>query len=213
MKICWWNIDVSQSRVGAMSLKTSSMGDVKWMRESVYASLMAYRRGHLNDHHLAYILSTHMTTGGGMPKCLGLSPVSFAHMMNIHFPGAMRTFNLLSYGEELDSSRADERKELVDLMWSHCTRKNESVQGMAQIVAVGCMGSNHLWQDLGLWSRDDLSILMAHNFPKLATKNNRDMKWKKFLYKQLCIQEGIYSCRAPSCEVCKDYDACFSVEE
>jgi nitrogen fixation protein NifQ len=38
------------------------------------------------------------------------------------------------------------------------------------------------------------------------------MKWKKFLYRQLCLEEGIYVCRAPSCEVCKDYDLCFGPE-
>jgi NifQ. len=40
-----------------------------------------------------------------------------------------------------------------------------------------------------------------------------DMKWKKFIYKQLCEAEGLYVCRAPSCEVCKDYDQCFGKEE
>ena len=75
------------------------------------------------------------------------------------------------------------------------------------------MASDHLWQDLGLWSRQDLSALMADNFPALKAKNDRDMKWKKFLYKQLCNQEGIYTCRSPSCEVCADYQACFGPED
>ena len=50
---------------------------------------------------------------------------------------------------------------------------------------------------------------MHDNFRPLAEQNTKDMKWKKFLYKQLCIGEGIYVCRAPSCEVCVDYAACF----
>jgi len=83
----------------------------------------------------------------------------------------------------------------------------------ARIVAVGCLGSDHLWQDLGLWSRAELSALMERNFPTLAAKNVHNMKWKKFLYKQLCIAEGVYVCRAPSCEVCADYDACFGPED
>ena len=40
-----------------------------------------------------------------------------------------------------------------------------------------------------------------------------DMKWKKFFYKQLCQTEGIHTCRAPSCEVCADYQACFGPED
>lgn len=83
---------------------------------------------------------------------------------------------------------------------------------MAEIIAAGCMGSDHLWQDLGLRQRTELSLLMAHNFPALAEKNRHDMKWKRFLYKQLCETEGIYTCRSPSCEVCVDYHACFGPE-
>jgi len=53
---------------------------------------------------------------------------------------------------------------------------------------------------------------MARNFPGLSTLNDRDMKWKKFLYKQLCERTGVYVCRSPSCEVCVDYAKCFGRE-
>jgi nitrogen fixation protein NifQ len=75
------------------------------------------------------------------------------------------------------------------------------------------MGNDHLWQDLGLWSRDYLGLLMTQSFPALAAKNEHDMKWKKFLYKQLCEQAGINTCRSPSCEYCTDYLNCFGPEE
>ncbi len=133
--------------------------------------------------------------------------------MNRHFPGAAWPSGLLNHGADLDAARADERKELIDLLWLHRAREHNSVLWIAQIVAAGCMGSDHLWRDLGLWSRSDLSELMQSNFPALASKNNRDMKWKKFLYKQLCRQAGIYTCRAPSCDVCVDYMACFGPED
>lgn len=84
---------------------------------------------------------------------------------------------------------------------------------MAHVIAAGCMASDHLWHDLGLWQRADLTALMRRNFPSLAARNVRDMKWKRFLYKQLCEAEGIYTCRAPSCEVCTDYHACFGPEK
>ena len=35
-----------------------------------------------------------------------------------------------------------------------------------------------------------------HNFPQLARRNTQDMRWKKFLYKQLCEQDGGYVCRS-----------------
>ncbi|MEZ5542388.1 MAG: nitrogen fixation protein NifQ [Pseudomonadota bacterium] len=40
-----------------------------------------------------------------------------------------------------------------------------------------------------------------------------DLKWKKFLYKQLSMTEGVYTCRAPTCQVCTDYGAYFGPEE
>ena len=48
--------------------------------------------------------------------------------------------------------------------------------------------------------------------PGLARANTGDMKWKKFLYRRLCANEGIYVCPAPSCGVCKDYAKCFGPE-
>lgn len=84
---------------------------------------------------------------------------------------------------------------------------------MAHVVAAGCMAADHLWQDLGLPTRGELTALMRRNFPTLAARNVKDMKWKRFLYKQLCEAEGIYTCRAPSCQVCTDYHACFGPED
>jgi nitrogen fixation protein NifQ len=106
----------------------------------------------------------------------------------------------------------EEREELIRLLRLHRAEQDESELWISEIVAAGCMARDHLWHDLGLWSRRELSALMTRNFPTLAAKNDRDMKWKKFLYKQLCQQEGIYLCRAPACELCVDYAHCFGPE-
>ena len=110
-------------------------------------------------------------------------------------------------------NRYDELAELRDLLLLHRAGVNESEIWMAEMVAVAAMGRDHLWQDMGLWSRKELGELMMRNFPSLARKNNRDMKWKKFLYKQLCVTEGVYTCRTPSCECCSDYEQCFGPED
>jgi nitrogen fixation protein NifQ len=83
---------------------------------------------------------------------------------------------------------------------------------MAERVALACLGDNHLWQDLKLASRGELSELMRHWFPELVARNRADMKWKKFLYKQLCERESLLICKAPSCEVCTDRPLCFGPE-
>lgn len=83
---------------------------------------------------------------------------------------------------------------------------------VAETVAIACLGDNHLWQDLQLPSRAELSTLMAYWFPALKARNHRDMKWKKFLYKQLCERAEIQVCKAPSCAVCSDQPVCFGPE-
>ena len=84
---------------------------------------------------------------------------------------------------------------------------------MAEHVAVACLGDQHLWQDLQLASRAELSALMTHWFPSLVARNVGDMKWKKFLYKQLCEREQLFICKAPSCDVCSDRPLCFGPEK
>ena len=53
---------------------------------------------------------------------------------------------------------------------------------------------------------------MARWFPGLARKNVQDMKWKKFLYRQLCEREQLLICKSPTCAECSDYDLCFGAE-
>lgn len=156
---------------------------------------------------------------GAMPDWLGLRPEAFKQLVAYHFP-ALRQTALAQPQRPLDPERTDERDELVRLLLQVSDKGpgNFNLQPgpqqrwMAEIIAAGCMGSDHLWQDLGLWNRAELSRLMEQNFPAVAQKNVHDMKWKRFLYKQLCEAEGIYSCRSPSCEVCVDYHACFGPE-
>ena len=84
---------------------------------------------------------------------------------------------------------------------------------LAAALALGSMGQNHLWQDLGLPSREVLGCLMADHFPSLVRANQPAMRWKKFFYKQLCDRAQVRACRAPSCGVCASYGDCFGSEE
>ncbi|MFO1157199.1 MAG: nitrogen fixation protein NifQ [Rhodospirillales bacterium] len=51
---------------------------------------------------------------------------------------------------------------------------------------------------MGLLSRSDVSRLLHRPFEPLAQRNNRDMKWKKFFYRELCLRDNILICKAPS---------------
>ncbi len=117
---------------------------------------------------------------------------------------------------ERRSRRDDEVAEVRALLLDHADETvgtAEQRHAVAETVAMACLGDDHLWQDLQLPSRAALSELMLRWFPRLTAKNTRDMKWKRFLYKQLCDRAEVQACRAPSCGVCSDYGHCFGSEE
>lgn len=144
---------------------------------------------------------------GILPEHLGLGRIAFAAMLARFFPGHTAA------GAPRVIQRIPEWNDLCQLLIDHRAGRDEDVEfWLARIVATGCAGANHLWEDLGLASRDELSALMRLAFPALAAANDRDMKWKKFLYRQYCARDGIYVCPAPSCGVCKDFTACFGSE-
>jgi nitrogen fixation protein NifQ len=81
------------------------------------------------------------------------------------------------------------------------------------LLASAAMGFNHLWEDLGLDSRAELGELMQDCFPQLVVMNNKKMRWKKFFYRQRCLQqEGDLVCRSPSCDDCCEWVHCFAPE-
>lgn len=174
---------------------------------------MAHALGQSNDKLLAKMLASHETGIGALPRQLGLDRNAFAVMLQTQFPRASALILDAAIVDEDCGTRAAEREDLAALLLDHRRGQSESEIWLADIVAAACMGEDHLWQDLGLWSRTDLGYLMVDNYPELARRNVRDMKWKRFLYKQLCLAEGIYVCRAPSFDACVDYVRCFGPED
>lgn len=178
---------------------------------TIHARLMATSFGLNNDDALACMLASQCAGIGSMPARLGLSIEAYKNMMDTHFSSVELPMQYMAESK-VDEQRHDEQNELRTLFLAHRADPGPSSEWIADILVAGTMGGNHMWQDMGLWDRKDLTALVTRNFPSLAKKNDRDMKWKKFLYKQLCIQEGVYTCRSPSCEVCPDYSDCFGPE-
>jgi len=186
----------------------------KQTAEQVYQSLCRnVHSGSPNAEWVARMLSSWSAGRGALPDFLGLQPEEFQSMQK-HWFGQALLSGKSPQGREPDFSRMLERDDLMRMMMRSCAYPGSAETAwIAGILIAGCLGSDHLWQDLGLWNRSDLSGLIGYNFPELAAKNTRDMKWKKFIYKQLCEAEGVYVCRAPSCDVCIDHAGCFGPEE
>jgi nitrogen fixation protein NifQ len=144
---------------------------------------------------------------GVLPHSLGLGEERFLDFWRRYFPGPQL---ILLEGHHED---IPELEDIERLLLDYRAGVRDSEIWLARITACGCAGRNHLWQDLGLANRKELSLLMESAFPTLAELNVGDMKWKKFLYRQYCARDGIYVCPAPSCGVCIDYAKCFASEE
>jgi nitrogen fixation protein NifQ len=144
---------------------------------------------------------------GVLDATLGLSPALFDTLRQDYFPGAGLAL-LSGAGEDIV-----EFDDLRLLLQEYRAGVSESEGWIASTVAYSCCGRDHLWQDLGLANRTELSLLMQTAFPGLAALNTGDMKWKKFIYRHYCSREGIYVCPAPSCGACGDYSKCFAKEE
>lgn len=188
-----------------------TMQNREQIRQETYNWLSTASSGKDPADLIARMLASQVASMGDMPRWLGLPREEFNILMWTFFPGVdIEQFG--HYGKEIDIARSDEHSELRQLFISHGEAEPQIKEWLADILIAGCMGGDHLWQDLGLWSRKDLTALIRSAFAPLADKNVHDMKWKKFFYKQLCIQEGVYTCRAPSCQVCADYAECFGPE-
>jgi len=61
---------------------------------------------------------------------------------------------------------------------------------LAAMIARRSMEPNHLCEDLGLRERPELTRLLTRHFALLASRNTRNMKWKRFFYRMLCEDDG-----------------------
>lgn len=152
---------------------------------------------------------------GPLGGVLGLTEDASRVLFDRCFPGAiplLARVHPLSTPASSDP-RLDEFADLLELLMAY--RKDRTIQGewVARAVAAGCMGDNHLWEDLGLASRASLSALLNAHFPTLVAQNTHNLRWKRFFYRQLCQRAEISLCKAPSCGVCSDYAACFGGSE
>jgi nitrogen fixation protein NifQ len=165
-------------------------------------------------HVLASILALGVaeanTTRTPVSESVGLSGAVLAGLVEENFPHAAAVFRRVS--SETLAPRPDEEENLRDMLWSNATEGSVLEARLAEMVARRCMRPNHLWQDLGLRNRRELSWLMERHFEPLARRNAKDMKWKKFFYRAICSDASFRLCASPICSECDDFDLCFGDE-
>lgn len=101
---------------------------------------------------------------------------------------------------------------LYRFLLQHRARKDSSHARLSGWLASACMGNHHLWQDLGLDARPQVSRLLQIAFPALHDSNVRQLRWKRHLF--LCLGEtlGRPGLRPPKCDDCGDFAVCIGAD-
>lgn len=108
---------------------------------------------------------------------------------------------------------------LCALLQSHArpsTTATTTQKWLAHAIAAASMGERHLWQDLGLSTRDELTTVLQTFFPGLHARNTpldktgQTLKWKRFLFKELGEQIGLPHLQPPGCHACRQRPFCFA---
>lgn len=161
-------------------------------------------------HVLACILAAAAMDGGSLAERAGVAEQELNDLLARHFPLAdIRVFAWMQPSAPTDD---DEITMVRDLLLAQRSSEGEVGRWLAAMVARRAMEPNHLWEDLGLRERPELSRLLTRHFAPLAARNTRNMRWKRFFYRMLCEDDGFVMCTTPVCTQCNDFDLCFGEE-
>jgi nitrogen fixation protein NifQ len=150
------------------------------------------------------------SAGGLFTDALGICGSSLRCNIERYFPGTLESLEMFKL--DVEPIINEDEKCLRELLQRFRTASSPINSLLTLLVARRATRPNHLWQDLGLANRGELSRLMMRHFVTLARRNDQDMKWKKFFYRMICRDDGFNMCVAPSCSECGDFDACFGSE-
>lgn len=153
---------------------------------------------------LAHALAERAQGRGCLPDLLGLDAKALARLGARWFPG--RT--LPDLDRPLAPMPPDQQAIALMIRWRGGAISEESYW-LAQILARRSMEARHLWEDLGLPDRPRLSRMIARELPRLFAANSRNMRWKRFFYRQICSDAGGSMCLAPNCDDCPEKPLCF----
>ncbi|WP_430648238.1 nitrogen fixation protein NifQ [Bradyrhizobium guangxiense] len=161
-------------------------------------------------HVLASILAAAVMDGGPVAERAGLSEQEFNDLLAGCFPSA--TLRAFAWMPKPASGIDDEAIMVRDLLLAQRSTEGDVGYWLAAMVARRAMEPNHLWEDLGLRERPELSRLLMRHFAPLATRNTGNMRWKRFFYRMLCEDDGFVMCTTPVCTQCNEFDLCFGEE-
>ncbi|WP_084170058.1 nitrogen fixation protein NifQ [Paraburkholderia ferrariae] len=140
---------------------------------------------------------------------LGLTAAQLADLAQRHFAQGVRLAPLSPVLN--DDTHAAYAVSMREFLAAHAAPgvHSEDARSLAAIVANACLRPDHLWRDLGLCGRDDVTAMLERYFPALVARNVEGLRWKKLLARELALATGAMPGPAPGCPGCEDFGFCF----
>ncbi|MFL9965794.1 nitrogen fixation protein NifQ [Paraburkholderia sediminicola] len=139
---------------------------------------------------------------------LGLQPREWRGLLARHFTHAAASALPLAVSIDTHASFVHTLHALL-LTHASATVHTDDAHCIAAIIAHACLRPDHLWRDLGLAGREEVTWMLTRYFPTLVALNVANLRWKKFLAAQRALSLGLQPGPAPGCPGCEDYGYCF----
>jgi nitrogen fixation protein NifQ len=189
----------------------TSVGDYL-PRSATAVSAAGAAGGDSFDRHIIARLLLHAIAES---KQLGETVASRLGLDGERLSAAARYVHMDIFLDPASDSGAEEDEEeamIRQILLQNCSGPQQVSEWIAYVIARRGLEPNHLWEDLGLAERPDLTKLLLRHFAPLASKNTRNMRWKRFLYRSLCEAEGFSMCPSPTCDACSEFHICYGDE-
>jgi len=145
---------------------------------------------------------------------LGLDDDDMSALLDRFFPSVDRVI-LDRYAAPNESQPPEINEDILGILLSHTPVGGDSgdlfvATLLCKILAARAAHPGHLWVAMGLFERAQLTAAIQRHLPTLAGANSQNMRWKRYLFKQVCDLNGGVMCKSPNCGVCSDYSLCFA---
>ncbi len=161
-------------------------------------------------HVFASIISAAAMEGDAVAERAGLPADDLATLIARWFPAVRKVTAV--WCMQTSCAEDDEIAMVRGLLLANRSTAGAAGRWLAAMIARRSMEPNHLWEDLGLRDRTELTRMLERHFFPIASRNTKNMRWKRFFYRTLCEDDGLVMCTTPVCSQCTDFALCFGDE-
>jgi len=191
-------------------------------KDPLYRALLAgcvpaMSQAEIEDRHMfACLLTVASQDSWPVHKALGLSREEVSRILVSFFPGfdpALLDAGIGRRFPELPEVNSDVRELILSYIADNASMQEKQAGDLlARILAARAAIPGHLWVSMGFFKRPQLTAAIRRYLPLMAKANNKNMRWKRFFFKQVCDRNGGNMCKTPNCGDCSDYAVCFVTE-